>query len=120
MRVIPTSIHGVMDYLTAVLLIASPWLFGFYNGGAETWVPVAIGAIILLQALMTRNETGAMKVIPMPAHIVSDLTIGLFLALSPWVFMFHDLIWEPHFFFGVLIVGEAILTRMTPSTTPTP
>ncbi|WP_207432334.1 SPW repeat domain-containing protein [Sabulibacter ruber] len=116
MRVIPTSIHGVIDYLTAILLIASPWLFGFYQGGAETWVPVAVGAIILIQALMTRNETGAIKMLPMPAHIVSDLAIGLFLALSPWLFMFHDVIWGPHFVIGVMIVGEAILTRMTPST----
>ena len=38
-----------MDYLMGILLIASPWLFGFDRGGAETWVPVilGIGAIIL-------------------------------------------------------------------------
>ena len=29
MRFIPTHVHGMMDYLTGVILIAVPWLFGF-------------------------------------------------------------------------------------------
>jgi hypothetical protein len=27
MRFIPTKVHGVMDYIMDILLIASPWLF---------------------------------------------------------------------------------------------
>ncbi|ALI99794.1 hypothetical protein DC20_13430 [Rufibacter tibetensis] len=115
MRIIPTSVHGMMDYLIAILLIASPWVFGFYRGGIESYLPIGIGAVILVQALMTKNETGAMKVIPMPAHIISDLAIGFLLALSPWLFFFHDYIWEPHFIVGLLIVGQAVMTRMTPA-----
>ncbi|WP_181304221.1 hypothetical protein [Rufibacter sp. XAAS-G3-1] len=115
MRIIPTSVHGIMDYLIAVLLIASPWLFGFYRGGVESYLPMGIGALILVQALMTRNETGAVRVLPMPAHLMSDLAIGLLLTLSPWLFFFHDYVWEPHFMIGLLITGHAILTRMTPA-----
>src|SRR4051794_6793108 len=44
---LPTRIHGVMDYLMGVLLIAAPWLLGFSRGGAETWVPVLLGAGVL-------------------------------------------------------------------------
>ncbi|MBC3538545.1 hypothetical protein ACFSC6_17580 [Rufibacter sediminis] len=116
MRIIPTSIHGIMDYLIAVLLIAAPWLLGFYRGGIESFIHIGAGMIILIQALLTRNETGAVKMIPMPAHIMSDLAIGLLLALSPWLFFFHDYIWEPHFIVGLLITGQAILTKMTPAT----
>jgi hypothetical protein len=28
MRFIPTSVHGVLDYLIGALLIIAPWLFG--------------------------------------------------------------------------------------------
>ncbi len=117
MRIIPSTIHGFMDYFIAILLIASPWLFGFYRGGIESYIPIGVGTLILVQALMTRNETGAMKVIPMSAHLMSDLAIGLFLALSPWLFFFHDYIWEPHFIVGLLITGQAILTQIAPART---
>lgn len=29
MRFIPTKIHGVLDYIAGLALIAAPWLFGF-------------------------------------------------------------------------------------------
>ena len=38
MRFLPTRVHGVIDYLWGVALIATPWLFGFANGGAAQWV----------------------------------------------------------------------------------
>ncbi len=37
MRFLPTRVHGVIDYLWGVALIATPWLFGFANGGAAQW-----------------------------------------------------------------------------------
>ncbi|MFC6998618.1 SPW repeat domain-containing protein [Rufibacter roseus] len=112
---IPTSVHGIMDYLTAILLIASPWIFNFYRGGAESWVPIGVGVVVLVQALMTRNETGAVKVFPMSAHLMSDIAIGLFLAMSPWLLFFHEYVWQPHLIFGLLILGLGILTRMRPA-----
>jgi hypothetical protein len=36
MRMIPTRVHGVLDYLVGALLVAAPWLFDFNRGGAET------------------------------------------------------------------------------------
>ena len=46
MRIISTRIHGIIDYLTGLLLIVAPWLFGFANGGAAQWVPV-LGLAVL-------------------------------------------------------------------------
>jgi len=33
MRFIPTKVHGILDYVVGVALIAAPWLFGFANVG---------------------------------------------------------------------------------------
>lgn len=44
MRFIPTRVHGMLDYLIGILLIAAPWLFDFDRGGMETWIPVILGA----------------------------------------------------------------------------
>jgi hypothetical protein len=43
MRIIPTWLHGVLDYPLGVLLIALPWLGGFATGGAAMWIPIAAG-----------------------------------------------------------------------------
>lgn len=70
MRFIPTGVHAVLDYLVGALLIASPWLFGFAAGGAETWVPVVLGTTALVMSVLTDYELGLIRTIPMPTHLV--------------------------------------------------
>ena len=120
MRFIPTRVHGYVDYLMGALLIAAPWLFGFYAGGAETWVPVVLGAGVILYSLLTDYELGAAKSIGMPAHLWLDGLGGLFLAVSPWLFGFADLVAWPHLLFGILEVGAALTTHTRPSYERTP
>ena len=100
-----------MDYLMGVLLIASPWIFDFYQGGAETWVPVILGAGVILYSLLTRYEYSAAKMIPMKTHIILDIAGGVFLAASPWIFDFHDDVYMPHLIFGVLEIAAALMTE---------
>jgi hypothetical protein len=56
----------------APLLIALPWLFGFARGGAETWVPVALGIAGLIVTFFTDHEYGIMRKIPMIGHLWVD------------------------------------------------
>lgn len=115
MRFIPTRIHGVLDYLMGALLIAAPWLFGFAAGGAETWVPVVLGAGALFYSLLTDYELGVAKIFSMSAHLWLDVLSGSLLAVSPWLFGFDDLIVWPHLTLGLLEVVAAIATRRVPS-----
>lgn len=114
MRVIPTRIHGVLDYAMGLLLIAAPWLLGFTRGGAETWVPVVLGAGVILYSLFTDYELGVVKSISMPAHLWLDGLGGILLAASPWLFGFAEFILLPHVVFGVLEVGAALFTKTHP------
>jgi hypothetical protein len=116
MRFIPTRIHGILDYAMGLLLIASPWLFGFANGGPEQWLPVALGVGALLYSLLTDYELGVARVIPMSGHLTLDLLSGVLLAVSPWLFGFSDVVWMPHLVLGLLEVGAALTTRTTPDT----
>lgn len=115
MRFIPTKVHGAMDYLMGVVLIAAPWLFGFAQGGAETWVPVVLGIGAIVYSLLTDYELGAVPVISMKAHLGLDIAAGAVLLVSPWVFGFYELIWVPHVVLGALEVGAALMTQTTPS-----
>lgn len=114
MRVIPTRIHGMADYLIGVLLIAAPWLLDFADGGAEQWVPIVLGAGLILYSLLTDYELGAVHIIPVPVHLVLDMIGGAFLAISPWLFGFSDEVWAPHVVVGVIEFAAGLLTRTHP------
>jgi hypothetical protein len=87
MKIIPKFYHGVLDYMSGLLLLAAPNLLGFADiGGATAWVPRIVGLMILLQALMTDYELGVMKVIPISMHLMADYVIGAVLLVAPFVF----------------------------------
>lgn len=115
MRFINTRVHGMLDYLMGVLLIISPWLFGFANGGAAQWVPIVLGLGAFLYSIMTDYELGLLKVIPMSAHLIIDLVAGIFLAASPWIFGFADEVYLPHLILGILEIGASLMTEKHPS-----
>ena len=46
----------MLDYLMGVIRIASPWIFNFNRGGAETIVPVVLGIAVILYSLITDYE----------------------------------------------------------------
>jgi len=116
MRFISTKTHGILDYLTGVILIAAPWVLGFAQQGAETWVPVVLGAGAILYSLMTNYELGMTKLISMRTHLGLDLMSGMFLALSPWIFGFDELVYLPHLILGIAEVGASLMTYPIPYT----
>lgn len=114
MKIIPTFVHGVSDYIGAIALLAAPNIFGFSDGPtAAVMIPRILGVIVLLQAIMTDYELGLAKILPMKMHLMSDYLVGAFLAVSPWLFGFADgpsNQWMPHLIVGILVL---VLTAMT-------
>lgn len=115
MAFLSTRVHGVLDYLMGALLIALPWLGGFATGGAEQWVPVGVGASVVLYSLFTDYELGAVRRLGMPVHLWLDALGGIFLAASPWIFAFDQQVWMPHMALGLTEVLAAMLTNTIPS-----
>lgn len=115
MRMISTKVHGVLDYLVSLLLIASPWLFDFARGGAEMWVPVVLGAGAIVYSLLTNYEMGLTKTLSMRTHLNLDLMSGAILAASPWIFGFNEYVCMPHLILGILEIGVALITDPVPA-----
>jgi hypothetical protein len=87
MRMIPTRVHGMADYLVGILLLVSPWLFGFAKESSTAkWTFIIAGAIVLLTSLMTNYELSLAKMVPMHVHLGLDAVLGIVLAVSPWLF----------------------------------
>jgi len=81
MRVIPTKVHGVLDYATAIMLFALPRMAGWDDRMTMILTVAAVGTLIY--SLLTRYEMGAFPVLPMEWHLGIDLMSGaLFLVLA--------------------------------------
>lgn len=118
MKIIPTYVHGIFDYLGAAVLLFAPNLFGFADeGGAAVLIPRILGLVVLIQSLMTNYELGLAKVLPMKMHLMNDYIASAFLALSPWIFGFSqrpENVWMPHFIAGVGIFLFTLMTQREP------
>ncbi len=114
MRFISTKVHGTIDYLMGLLLIISPWIFGFANDDAAQWVPILLGVSALVYSLITDYELGLLKVLSMKAHLMIDLVSGIFLAASPWIFGFSEEVYLPHLLLGIAEIGASLFTRQHP------
>ena len=99
-----------MDYLVGAILIASPWLFNFYEGGIESWIPIILGAGAIVYSLITDYELGIAGIIPMRIHLIIDMMSGVLLAASPWLFGFADIVFWPHLIFGIMEIVVPLLT----------
>jgi hypothetical protein len=114
MRFISTKAHGTMDYISGLLIIVSPWLFGFNDGSATQWTVVIIGVILMLSSILTNYETGIMKVMPMRVHLIMDIIAGVVLIVAPWLFGFADRIVWPYIIFGLFEVIAGLTSKNTP------
>lgn len=122
MRFIPTSIHGVLDYLTGLMLLGIPYFFFDGVGGTPVLLARLFGLATILYSLLTRYELGIVKMIPMSAHLMIDLLSGIVLAASPWLFGFADTptrVWLPLVCIGIFEILASLCTQTAPSTSST-
>jgi hypothetical protein len=110
MKIISTKVHGVLDYMMGILLVASPWIFGFADNGMQLWIPVILGVFMLIYSLMTNYELGLSDNISMRTHLIIDFISGVLLAASPWIFGFAGEVYLPHLVLGIAEIGAAVLT----------
>ena len=110
MKFIDRNTHGFLDYVVFLMIILSPWLLSYFYGGIETWFPIVLGVLIIVTSVLTDFDLGIFKIIPMKYHLIIDVTLGSFLALSPWLLGFSQLVYFPHLIFGIIEIALAIIT----------
>ena len=119
MRMIPTKMHAAMDYLVGIVLIISPWVFSFSDETtAGTWIAVLAGIAMIGMSAMTDYEGGLLtRAIPMRMHLMTDMVLGIFLAITPWLFGFADQganAWLPFVVIGLGEIAAAAITDPEP------
>ncbi len=111
-RLVNTKLHGWIDYIFALSVMAFPWIFGYAKDGIETQVSLITGGAIIFYSLFTNYEMGFLKYrgLPMKLHLFLDVLAGGFLAATPWIFRFSELTYLPFVSFGVTAILIALLT----------
>jgi hypothetical protein len=117
-RFISTRNHAVMGIIVSIILFFAPNIFGFSdNGGAAVAIPRIVAVVLFLSELVTNNGLSLANLIPMRVHLMMDTAVGIFLAISPWLFGFYKQgtnAWLPHLIVGLIYAGTAVMTRTEP------
>lgn len=119
MKIISSKVHGILDYLVAILFIVIPFANAWDTSRLPSTVFFVLGILTLFYSLGTDYETGAVRVIPFRVHLAIDLVSGLFLATSPWLLGFANEAYLPHLAFGIFEIAVVMFTRKDKSVTNT-
>ena len=113
MRFIPTKVHGAIDYTVGSFMTAAP-LLGV-KGSAEKAIPVTLGIGATIYSLFTNYELGAVKVLPMKAHLTMDVLSGAFLLATPLLFKDLDKKAKVSFVaLGLFEIAAGLFTKIEP------
>ena len=87
MKFISPKVHGIIDYLVVIFLLASPTIFGF-TGLLATFT-YALAIVHLLLTILTNYNLGLIKVIPFTFHGTIEFIVGVALIVIAYT-LFND------------------------------
>ena len=114
MKPISTRAHGVLDYLTAGMLLALPRMMGWGPGATRLLTNAAIGTLVY--SLLTRYELGLVKKLPLKGHLALDGMSGALLCAAPFLLLDEDEgdATGPLVGLGLFEIAVPLLTQTTP------
>jgi hypothetical protein len=86
---LPALIHGLLDYLVGVVLLAGPFVLDFEDDAA---IATSIGAGVLLLVLASASDlpTSFVRSVPRALHAIFDYVIAIAILVAPFVLGFTD------------------------------
>ena len=87
--VLPSKVHGVLDYPLAAVLIAGPLVLDF-DDTAATVIALVFGGGAVVLAVGTAWSTGIVKVIPPLLHGYADIVVTTALIVLPFAIGFTE------------------------------
>lgn len=91
-RFVTQKMHAMLDYPVAIGLMVMPFLLRLgQSNGLALWLSVGTGVAAFLLTLITKHETGVVRVLPYSVHLAVDFAVGLMFMVAPIAFGFNGL-----------------------------
>ena len=91
-RIISPPLHGVVDYISGIILIVAPSVLELNEiSPFAYWLSVIFGCALILYSLMTDYEYSIGMLIPFRVHLAIDFSFGIIFILWPFIFDFTGL-----------------------------
>jgi len=115
-RVIPTTVHGALDYSAGTALAILPHLVKV--GATASWVSYAGAILAFGYAVLTRYELGLVPALPMKGHLAIDFLYGAAFVGAAFFLKREPLVYRAVIgAVGVTGLLASVLTRHQPART---
>jgi hypothetical protein len=99
MKIISPTVHGVIDYMSVILVAMAPNVLNLPPAAAN--LAYFLAGSYLVVTLLTRMPLGLVRVLPFKVHGIIEFLSGLLIIASPWLFGFADNERARMFFIGL-------------------
>lgn len=90
LKIVPRSVHALLDYTWSAAFASAPKVFGFEDEPNARALCRAQATAVTIASALTKYELGTFKIIPFRTHLKLD-ALGAALGLaSPWLLGFAD------------------------------
>jgi hypothetical protein len=100
MRFIPTTAHGLADYIVGLIVMGFPFLFGWTGASRVTFA--TLGILVICYSLLTDYELGLVRVLRIRFHLLLDALFGLAMLAAPMLLHLPNNYRIPVYAIGVL------------------
>ena len=111
MKLINSKMHGILDYVLVFMLSMAPFIFNLDEESIHCRLLMITGLLLLLVSLLTDFEFFLVKVFSFKIHLIIDVALGIFLAISPLLFDLSGHSIVPHIVLGLAIIGTSAITK---------
>jgi len=111
MKLINSKMHGILDYVLVFMLSMAPFIFNLDEESIHCRLLMVTGLLVLLVSLLTDFEFFLVKVFSFKIHLIIDVALGIFLAISPLLFDLSGHSIVPHIVLGLAIIGTSAITK---------
>jgi hypothetical protein len=110
MRFIPTTVHGLADYVVGFIVMGLPFLFSWTGVSRVTFV--TLGILVICYSLLTDYEFGLIRVLRIRFHLLLDALFGLAMLAAPMVLRLPDEFRILIYVIGVLSIFLSLTTKI--------
>ena len=120
MKIISPAVHGVLDYLVALVLIVAP--FVLHLGGESPvafWLSLAAGVGLVVYSVLTNYRNSLVKLIPFKTHLIFDFSAGAVFVAAAFLIPAHGTAFTFFLVMGVAVMAVVLLTDPVVRPAPT-